>query len=334
MGDSEFVNRLMRRKLMLPPLAGYTDRPYRSVLAEFNPPFICTEMISPFAIIHINPMIFKMLEKVKGNHMSGVQLIGSDTKAMAKAAKTVEQLGYNYVDINMGCAVKTVVESGGGVALMKNEEKANEIVSAITSAVEIPVTCKLRLGASNNARNAVSLARRLQNAGVAAITVHGRTGEKKFGLKVEPEGIREVVEAIEIPVIANGGVFTGRDAAEMLELTGAVAVMPGRGIVGNPWIIPDIEAAVSGLHYESPTLSERRKVCLTHLNSMIEHYGELKGVISMRRILPRYFTKCINSSSLKRDNQRATSISEILELIEHIQENGFRIYYSDNGQSK
>jgi tRNA-dihydrouridine synthase B len=331
MSDSEFVKRLLMRKLMLPPLAGYTDRPYRTVLAEFNPPFICTEMISPFSIIHLNPTIFKMLEKVKGSHMSGVQLIGSDTKAMADAAKIVEQLGYNYVDINMGCAVKTVVESGGGVALMKNEEKANEIVSAITSAVEIPVTCKLRLGATNNARNAVSLARRLQNAGVTAITIHGRTGEKKFGLKVEPEGIREVVESIKIPAIANGGVFTGGDAAEMLHLTGAAAVMPGRGIIGNPWIIPEIEATVSDSHYEQPTLSDRRKICLTHLNSMIEHYGELKGVISMRRILPKYFTKCINSSSLKRDNQRATSIKDISELLAHLQEEGSKFSYQGTG---
>ncbi|MCX6642748.1 MAG: tRNA-dihydrouridine synthase [Candidatus Bathyarchaeota archaeon] len=331
MSDSEFVNRLLKRKLLLPPLAGYTDRPYRSVLAEFNPPFICTEMISPFAIIHKNPQIFKMLEKVNGSHLSGVQLIGSDKVAMGEAAKIIEQLGYNYIDINMGCAVKTVIDSGGGVALMKNEEKAHEIASAITSAVEIPVTCKLRLGATNNARNAVSLARRLQNAGVAAITIHGRTGEKKFGLKVEPDGIREVVEAVEIPIIANGGVFTGGDAAEMLNLTGATAVMPGRGIIGNPWIIPEIESTVSALHYEPPTLSERRKVCLNHLNHMIEHYGEMRGVISMRRILPRYFTKCIHSSALKRDNQRATSIGEIIELLEHIQENGSRISYHDTG---
>jgi len=327
MGDSEFVNRLLKRKLMLPPLAGYTDRPYRSVLAEFNPPFICTEMISPFAIIHRNPQILKMLEKVKGRHLSGVQLIGSDTEAMGEAAKIIQSLDYDYIDINMGCSVKTVVESGGGVALMKNEEKAHEIVSALTSAVEIPVTCKLRLGASNRARNAVALARRLQNAGVAAITIHGRTGEKKFGLRVEPEGIREVVDAVEIPVIANGGVFTGGDAAEMLSLTGAAAVMPGRGIIGNPWIIPDIEAAVSGSHFEPPTLLERRRVFLTHLNSMIEHYGELKGVISMRRILPKYFTKCIHSSALKRDNQQATSIIEIRELLERLQGDGPRMYY-------
>ncbi len=328
MSDSEFMNRLLKRMLMLPPLAGYTDRPYRSVLAEFNPPFICTEMISPFAIIHKNPTIFKMLEKVKGSHMSGVQLIGSETKAMAEAAKIIEQLGYNYVDINMGCSVKTVIESGGGVALMKNEEKANDIVSAITSAVEIPVTCKLRLGATNNARNAVSLARRLQKAGVTAITIHGRTGEKKFGLKVEPEGIREVVESLEIPVIANGGVFSGEDASEMLHLTGAAAVMPGRGIIGNPWIIPEIEAAFSGSHYEPPTLLEKRKTCLTHLNSMIKHYGELKGVISMRRILPKYFSKCINHTSLERNIQYSTSLTEVTNLLDRLQQNGIQITYT------
>lgn len=333
MGDSEFVKRLLKRKLMLPPLAGYTDRPYRSVLAAFNPPFICTEMISPFAIIHRNLQVFKLLEKVEGSHLSGVQLIGSDTKAIAEAAKIIELLGYNYVDINMGCSVKTVVESGGGVALMKDEEKAHEIVSAITSVVGIPVTCKLRLGATNNARNAVSLAQRLQNAGVAAITIHGRTGEKKFGLQVEPKGIREVVDAIEIPVIANGGVFTGGDAAEMLSLTGAAAVMPGRGIIGNPWIIPEIEAAVSGSHHEPPTLSERRKVCLTHLNRMIEHYGDVKGVVSMRRILPKYFIKCIHSSALKRDNQQATSIGEIRELLERLQEDGTCISYSGTAEN-
>jgi tRNA-dihydrouridine synthase B len=331
MRDIEFINRLMKRKLMLPPLAGYTDRPYRAVLAEFNPPFICTEMISPFAIIYGNPQIFKTLEKVRGSHLSGVQLVGSDARAMVEAAKIIEKLDYDYIDINMGCTVKTVVESGGGIALMKNEKKAQEIVSAIISTVGIPVTCKLRLGTTNITRNAVALASWLQNAGVVAITIHGRTGEKKFGLQVEPEGIRRVVDAIEVPVIANGSVFTGEDAVEMLNITGAAGVMPGRGIIGNPWIIPEIEAAVSDSPYDPPTLHEKRKICLVHLNRMIEHYGDVRGILLMRRILPKYFTKCINNAELKRDIQRTTSIDEIHEILQLLQQEGNFVSYTGAG---
>jgi tRNA-dihydrouridine synthase B len=286
-------------------------------------------MISPFAILHGNPLILKMLELIQGSHLSGVQLVGSDPKAMAEAAKMIESMGYDYVDINMGCTVKTVAENGGGITLMRNVEKAQEIVSAIIRAVNIPVTCKLRLGLSSNNRNSVELARRLQDTGVSAITIHGRTGEKKFGLKVEPKGIREVVETVNVPIIANGGIYTGEDAAEMLKNTGATAVMPGRGVIGNPWIIPEIEAAVTGSNYYPPNLDERRRVCLIHLDRMIEHYSDLKGIISFRRILPKYFTGCINNGDLKRDMQHAKTIDDVNEMLARLHEDGAHLFYND-----
>jgi len=159
---------------------------------------------------------------------------------MAEAAKVAEGLGYAYVDVNMGCIIHKITRQGAGIALMGDEDRAVEIAAAMVDAVDIPVTCKMRLGLTSDAHNAVSLSKRLEDVGVSAVTIHGRTGEKKFGMEVDFEGIRRVVEAVNIPVVANGGIYTGAAAMEMMKKTGAAAVMPlgspigsGRGIL-NP----------------------------------------------------------------------------------------------------
>ena len=328
MNDSNFVKQLKEYKLLLPPMAGYTDYPYRRILALFDPPFICTEMLSPHAILQENPRTMGMLQKIEGNHLCGAQLVGEELKAMGDAACFVEGLGYEYIDINMGCTVKTITGTGAGVSLMKDEAKAVKLALTIVEAVNIPVTCKIRLGPSKGNRNAVSLSRRLEDVGVTAITVHGRTGERKFGLPVNYEEIREVVDACNIPLIANGGIYTGSDAIDMFQRTGADAVMPGRGLIGNPWLVKEILSVSNGVHYTTPGLEERKRICLLHVRYLCEFYGEPKGVIMMKRILPKYFSGCRYLKSMKVEVFSAKEQEEFERLLDNIYEDESGMIYS------
>jgi len=326
--DSNFVEQLKKYRLLLPPMAGYTDYAYRRILALFDPPFICTEMLSPHAILQENPRTMGMLQKIDGNHLCGAQLVGMEPKAMGDAARSVENLGYDYIDINMGCTVKTVTGTGAGVSLMKDEAKAVKLASTIVEAVNIPVTCKIRLGPSKGNRNAVSLSKGLEDTGITAITVHGRTGERKFGLPVNYEGIREVGNACNIPVIANGGIYTGSDAIDMFQKTGADAVMPGRGLIGNPWLVREILSVSNGVSYTTPKLEERKRICLLHVRYLCEFYGDPKGVIMMKRILPKYFSGCRYLNTMKVEVFSAKEQKELEDLLDNIYENESGMTYS------
>jgi nifR3 family TIM-barrel protein len=307
---------------MLPPLADYTDYPYRRVIACFDPPFIVTEMISADALIHGGARTRRMLERISGARCEGVQLVGANPETMTEGARIVESLGFDYVDVNMGCTINKVARQGAGISMMGDEERACSVVSAIINAVSIPVTCKMRLGVSKDKVNAVSLSRRLEELGVASITVHGRSGEKKWGLPVVYDEIKGVVEALNIPIVANGGVFTGEDAKRMIEMTGATGVMPGRGLIGNPWIVPDITAALTGSDYRPPTLADRKATCLLHMRYLCEYYGDHGGAVKMRRILPEYFPGCVNLRSLRQDTHKTSTSGEIEALMDRILEDG------------
>ena len=328
LNSSKFIKQILKNKMLLPPMVGYTDYPYRRILASFNPPFICTEMISPYAILNKNMRTIQMLRKIEGSHINGVQLIGEKRKIMSEAAEYVEGLGFDYIDINMGCTVKAIALQGAGISLMKDEEKAVKLASAILQKVNIPVTCKMRLGLSDRTLNAVSLSRKLEEAGIAAITVHGRTGESKFGLPLDYEGIRDVVETCNIPIIANGGINSGLDAIKVLQLTGAKAIMPGRGLIGNPWLIPEILSSLEEREYQIPSLQERKQICLLHLQYLCEFYGKPKGIIMMRRIYSKYFSKCKHLVSLKIDSQSIKTFEEFRKLQDHIQKDEYGLHYT------
>jgi len=317
---SGFIKRLNETKLLLPPLAGYTDFPYRRVLSEFDPPFLSTEMINPVALVRESQRTMEMVKMVKGNHLNGVQLVGSDEESMRVGAAIVESMGYDYIDINMGCTVKTVTRTGAGLSLMMDLKKAVSVASAVVEAVDIPVTCKLRMGPTEDDKNAGLLSWKLVECGVSAITVHGRTGEKKFGLEVSLEGIKEVVDGVDVPVIANGGVYTGDDAVKLIEATGAAAVMPGRGLLGNPWLVNEIMFSFGGRKPLGPDLVERKEVTLRHLRYLCHFYGERTGVIMMRRLLGKYFSGCVNVGLLKRDVQRMRTINDVETLVGRVKD--------------
>ena len=212
---------------------------------------------------------------------------------------------------------------------MGDEEKAQAIATAVVGAVSIPVTCKMRLGLSREVLNAVSLSKRLEEVGIAAVTVHGRSGEKKWGMPVDFSELKKVVKAVSIPVVANGGIFTGRDAVEMMERTGAAAVMPGRGIIGYPWLVPEIKAALSGTPFTPPTIQEKKDTCLLHMKFLCEYYSDKGGAIRMRRILPEYFTRCQNLRTLRQDVHETSSPGEVAALLDRIGEDDLFGFYDN-----
>ena len=320
MEKSLFVDILKEKKLLLPPLSGYTDYPYREILARFKPPFITTEMVNARAFFENNKKTIERLKKEEGTHFRGVQLLGKDPSYMKKAAIAIEELGFDYVDINMGCTVRKVVSKGEGISLMKNEDLACIIVQTISDVVNIPVTVKLRTGFSKESINVISLSKKLEESGAIAITIHGRSGEKKFNPKMDLKIIGDAVEALSIPVIANGGIFSADDAKNALSKTGAMAVMPGRGIIGNPWLIPEILNGLSKKKIKYPTLEERKKICIEHVNNNCNHYGERTGVSKMRKIVARYFPLAKNIKLLKVDMQNAKTVNEIFSILNRIKE--------------
>jgi tRNA-dihydrouridine synthase B len=327
MKSSLFVKTLKEKKLLLPPLSGYTDYPYRKILARFRPPFITTEMANARAIVSNNKRTLEILKIAEGAHRNGVQLVGSDSGYMKKAAMIVEDLGFDYIDINMGCTARKVVCRGEGVSLMKNETRACEIVTAVSEASSLPVTCKLRLGLTKQAQNVLSLSQKLGDAGAVALTIHGRTGEKKFGVPVDFAVIKEAAEQLSVPVVANGGIYTGLDAQQMIQATGASAVMPGRALIGNPWLISEIAATFSKDAYTVPTLDKKKDFCTEHLQLLIDFYGERSAVLKMRSILPHYFSSCLFLKTLKRDVQKASYPRDIFLLLNHLQDDGLHIVY-------
>ena len=327
MKRSYFVQLLRKKQLLLPPLSGYTDYPYRVILAKFHPPFLITEMANARAILQKNRRTMQILQVAKGNHYNGVQLVGSSPEYMRKAAQIVQDLGFDYIDINMGCAARKVASRGEGITMMKNETRACEIVTAITSAVEVPVTCKMRLGVSKRSMNVTSLSQKLVDAGATALTIHARSGEKKFGVPQDRNLIKKAASMLSVPVIANGNIYTGVDAQKVLHETSAAAVMPGRGLLGNPWLIPEILTTVLHQSYVPPSLNEKKEISLEHLDLLVEFYGERRAILKMRSILPYYFSSCVFLKNLKKDVQHITTAKEISFLIENIQEKGNRIIY-------
>lgn len=327
MTSEGLIQRLILERILLPPLAGYTDYPFRRILAEFDAPFMCTEMVSCDAVLRGNPRTERMLMKPEGWHLHGAQIFGGDPDSMAAAAESIEWRGFDYVDINMGCAVKSITQNGAGVSLMGDPGKAAMVVSRVVEAVSIPVTCKIRLGESRGELNAVRLSRMLEDAGVSVITVHGRSGEKKFGEPVDYRAIREVVDSVDVPVVGNGGVFSGADALTMVELTGVDAVMPGRSLIGNPWIMDEINSAFTGEAFLGPSLEERKDVCLRHLGYLVELVGEKDAVVTMRRVLPRYFSGAVHASEIRKEMSFVFNVSDIQRVLDRVTLSGDRVYY-------
>lgn len=302
--------------LMLAPMAGVTDLPFRLLCKEQGAGLLCMEMVSAKAIYFRNKNTESLLTIDKRESPISLQLFGSDADIISRMAQEIEELPFQILDINMGCPVPKVVKNGEGSALMNRPELVYEIVSKTVKAIKKPVTVKIRKGFDETSVNAPEIAKIIEQAGAAAIAVHGRTREQYYSGKADWDIIRQVKEAVSIPVIGNGDVFSGESALRMRRETGCDGVMIARGAQGNPWIFSELlEYERTGRMPKRPTPEEIRDMMLRHARMQIEFKGDYLGIREMRKHVA-WYTKGLKGSARLRDEINKTeSYEELSKLL-------------------
>ncbi|HIZ07222.1 MAG TPA: tRNA dihydrouridine synthase DusB [Candidatus Eubacterium avistercoris] len=301
--------------LILAPMAGVTDLPFRLLCKEQGAGLICMEMVSAKAIYYKNKNTEQLLEISPKEHPISLQLFGSDPEIIAEMAARIEERPFDILDFNMGCPVPKVVNNGEGSALMKNPKLVEEILSRLVKAVKKPVTVKIRKGFDDDHVNAVEIAKIAESCGVAAIAVHGRTRQQYYSGKADWDIIRQVKEAVAVPVIGNGDLLCAGDVADMQEETGCDGFMIGRGAQGNPWIFKQIiHKLETGEDLPRPTVQEVCEMVLRHARLQIETKGEYTGIREIRKHAAWYTAGYKNSAKLRGRINEVESMEDLEKL--------------------
>ncbi|TAN70933.1 MAG: tRNA dihydrouridine synthase DusB [Methylobacter sp.] len=307
----------LKNNLILAPMAGITDRPFRELCKQFGAGLAVSEMVASNPALRQHKRTLLKADHSGETGIRSVQILGTDPQLMAEAAKLNAQRGAQIIDINMGCPAKKVCSVAAGSALLRDEALVKRILDAVVNAVDIPVTLKIRTGWDLRSRNAVEIAQIAENAGIAALTIHGRTRACKFEGQAEHETVKKVKQSTSIPLIANGDIDSPEQAQFVLDSTGADAIMIGRGAQGNPWLFSQISHFINhGEHLEKPTVTAIHDTLMNHLDKLYSFYGNASGVKIARKHIAWYFK---HLESIAQDSQRninqAQSPSEQIALI-------------------
>lgn len=301
--------------LVLAPMAGVTDLPFRLLCKEHGVGLVCMEMVSAKAIYYKNKNTEQLLEIYPQERPVSLQLFGSDADIIAEMAAKIEDRPFDILDFNMGCPVPKVVNNGEGSALMKNPKLVEEILTKLVRAVKKPVTVKIRKGFDEEHVNAVEIARIAESCGVAAVAVHGRTRQQYYSGHADWDIIRQVKEAVQIPVIGNGDLHTAEDVCCMKEQTGCDGFMIGRGAQGNPWIFEQIlHKLETGEELPRPTVQEVTEMVMRHARLQVEIKGEYTGMREIRKHAAWYTAGYRNSSKLRGKINEVETIQQLEEL--------------------
>lgn len=313
---------VLEHGLFLGPMAGYSDYAMRTIAREHGAEYLTSEMVSAKALVYQDTGSAPLAHITKGELPCAVQIFGHEPEIMAKAAAMIASGRYGEIptaiDINMGCPVHKIVSSGDGSALMKNPDLAREIVAAVKSAVDIPVTVKMRIGYEAGSNIAAAFARELEAGGADLICVHGRTRAQGYSGEINVAAIRQVVEAVSIPVVGNGDIRTVEGAMRMLLFTHCKGVMIGRAAVGNPFIFAEIAAALDGRPYTPPTAEERYEVAARQLDLAIADKGESIAVLESRKQIGGYLAGYRDAAIARSEINRAATAEEVLGILRRV----------------
>lgn len=308
---------ILKNNVILAPMAGVTDLPFRLLCKEQGAGLLCMEMVSAKAIYYNNKNTETLMQIEPEERPVSLQLFGSDPVIMSEMAKRIEDRPFDILDINMGCPVPKVVNNGEGSALMKNPGLVRKIVTSVSKAIKKPLTVKIRKGFDEDNINAVEIAKIIEDSGAAAVAVHGRTRQQYYSGKADWDIIRQVKEAVSIPVIGNGDVDSPQKAKQLLEETGCDGIMVGRAAEGNPWIFREISHYLdTGELLPRPALEEVKEMILRHARLQLEYKGEYTGMREMRKHVAWYTAGFPHSARLRGAVNEIESIEQLMVLLD------------------
>ncbi len=319
MSQLKIGNVILENELILAPMAGVSDLPFRLLCKEYGAGLVCMEMVSAKAISYGNQNTEKLMEIHPEEVPCSLQLFGSDPYVISESAKRIEHKNFAILDLNMGCPVPKIVNNGEGSALMKNPKLVEEILRATVKAIKKPVTIKIRKGFDEQHINAVEIAKIAEDCGVAAVAVHGRTREQYYAGKADWEIIRQVKEAVGIPVIGNGDLVDAQSVLSMKALTGCDGFMIGRGVRGNPFLFREILTELeTGSKAAKPSMEELKETILRHGHLQLSCKGDYIGIREMRKHVSWYTTGLQNSAKLRNEIHQMETFAELEEAIGRI----------------